>query len=585
MIHKVCRAAKIRQSAKFAAIFSAVLSLAIFNTATTMALSITSVEVEKGPTAGGNEVIIRGDGFLRTVNQQDEIIQLAGATNPNESPYGTVVALTQSGKVYTYGNNQFGSAGTGASCIQPISEDRSGNDMSEPCYYNTPQDITSMFNGNVEKIYQITTSNESSNYRPSATNFAITDSGNVYTWGFMGGAFNNPDTSNPVLVRPTVINELSNKDITNATVDELSGAIVFNSDTHVIIAYSIDDTHAPTWIDLNLSDKLKDGQTIKQMPAAGNFDLIVTNDNHLLQINDDQCIEENSTKSTLETTLPDCVQLTDITNKFGDEVTQARYNYVLNDDGQLYYFNNGIAVSIYSNVDADAPHFTKIFGYYSANDRNESYSGILALFNDGKVYGIGLPNRSYNLSDDYSDKSASPIRVAAIPELNNIRIVNDEAVIRNSAREISYTADKKDRGIVYSSLYDHTPRDANTNSTTAPNTYETTIPLKTTSIQIPTVKAISFGDITTTDFTTVDNNTIKAIVPAHAVGEVDVVLHSIDGDNSNVTLTQGYEYVADTAVGAPNTGLGIITKHPVTILSIGVIIALAFAKATKRRQA
>ena len=53
-----------------------------------MALSITSVEVSQGPTAGGNEVTIRGDGFLRTINQQDKIIQLAGATNPNESPYG-----------------------------------------------------------------------------------------------------------------------------------------------------------------------------------------------------------------------------------------------------------------------------------------------------------------------------------------------------------------------------------------------------------------------------------------------------------------------------------------------------------------
>lgn len=581
MIRKICCAARIRQSAKFIAIFAAVLSLAIFNTATTMALSITSVEVSQGPTAGGNEVTIRGDGFLRTINQQDKIIQLAGATNPNESPYGTVVALTQSGKVYTYGNNQFGSAGTGVSCIQPISEDRSGSDMSEPCYYNTPQDITSMFGGKVNGIYQITTS--FNDYHEIATNFALTDSGDVYTWGATSGTFNDPNTDNPILVRPTIINELSNKDITNATVDELSGTIAFNSDTHVIIAYDTDDAQAPTWIDLDLSSQLKNGQTIKQMPAAGNFDLIVTNDNHLLQINDDQCTEENSTRSTLETTLPDCVQLIDITSRFGKEVTQAHYDYVLNSDGQLYYFYNDMAVSVANNVDAEVPHFTNIFGYYDNYDNSDRYDGVLALSDDGNVYSIGLLIDDYSLLDNDSTRGASPFQVAEIPELSNISVINDAIITRYDGGKISYTTNAESN-IVHSRLWISVPsRSGDSNADTT--FYEATIPLETTSAQIPTVKAISFGDITTTDFTTVDNNTIKAIVPAHAVGKVDVVLHSIDGDNSNVTLTQGYEYVADTAVGAPNTGLGIITKHPVTILSIGVIIALAFAKATKRRQA
>ena len=81
----------------------------------------------------------------------------------------------------------------------------------------------------------------------------LTDSGDVYTWGATSGTFNDPNTDNPILVRPTIINELSNKDITNATVDELSGTIAFNSDTHVIIAYDTDDAQAPTWIDLDLS--------------------------------------------------------------------------------------------------------------------------------------------------------------------------------------------------------------------------------------------------------------------------------------------------------------------------------------------
>ena len=314
--------------------------------------------------------------------------------------------------------------------------------------------------------------------------------------------------------------------------------------------------------------------------------MIVTNDNHLLQINGDQCIEENSAKSTLETTLPDCVQLTDITSRFGKEVAQAHYDYVLNSDGQLYYFDNDMVVSVANNVDAEAPHFTSIFGYYDNYDNGDHYDGVLALSDDGNVYSIGLLTDDRSLLDNDSIRGASPFQVAEIPELNDISIINDAIIIRHDGTKIkiSYTTNTESN-IVHSYLRISVPPSRSENSNADATFYEATIPLETTSTQIPTVKAISFGDVATTDFTTIDNNTIKAIVPAHAVGKVDVVLHSIDGEASNVTLAKSYEYIADTAVGAPNTGLGIITKHPAIVLGIGAIIALAFAKVTKRRQA
>lgn len=60
------------------------------------------------------------------------------------------------------------------------------------------------------------------------------------------------------------------------------------------------------------------------------------------------------------------------------------------------------------------------------------------------------------------------------------------------------------------------------------------------------VKSVAFGGISVSSFNIVDNNTIKAMVPAsHNLqpGKVDVTL--TDTDNQTTTLTKGYEYIAN----------------------------------------
>ena len=69
------------------------------------ALSISSITANSGPTSGGNQITIRGEGFLQQTITTDEIIQVVGATgtdgeNDNSYTPDSVVALTKFGKVY-----------------------------------------------------------------------------------------------------------------------------------------------------------------------------------------------------------------------------------------------------------------------------------------------------------------------------------------------------------------------------------------------------------------------------------------------------------------------------------------------------
>jgi hypothetical protein len=89
---------------------------------------------------------------------------------------GTVIALTQTGKVYAWGNNMYGKVGIGAECT--IVEQGSVKITAEkkpPCYYDKPQDLTKYFGG--EKVVKL------SSYEGYVA-VAITESGKLYYWGW-----------------------------------------------------------------------------------------------------------------------------------------------------------------------------------------------------------------------------------------------------------------------------------------------------------------------------------------------------------------------------------------------------------------
>ncbi len=132
----------------------------------------------------------KAPGAPNTGSQPDPIIQLVhipavinGAINgraenltAKDTDYaGTVMVLTQSGRVFAWGNNYAGSVGVGTAGFKvPYPESVKSRREGHPEYYDTPQEITKYF-GN-DKVVRIG--------RYGRTSVAVTQSGKLYQWGW-----------------------------------------------------------------------------------------------------------------------------------------------------------------------------------------------------------------------------------------------------------------------------------------------------------------------------------------------------------------------------------------------------------------
>ena len=132
----------------------------------------------------------KAPGVPNTGSQPDPIVQLVhipavinGAINGNsenltakDTDYaGTVMVLTQSGRVFAWGNNYAGSVGVGTAGFKvPYPESVKSRREGHPEYYDTPQEITKYF-GN-DKVVRIG--------RYGHTSVAVTQSGKLYQWGW-----------------------------------------------------------------------------------------------------------------------------------------------------------------------------------------------------------------------------------------------------------------------------------------------------------------------------------------------------------------------------------------------------------------
>ena len=132
----------------------------------------------------------KAPGVPNTGSQPDPIIQLVhipavinGAINGDyenltakDTDYaGTVMALTQSGRVFAWGNNYAGSVGVGTAGFKvPYPEFIKSRREGRPEYYDTPQEITKYFGD--DKVVRIG--------RYGRTSVAVTQSGKLYQWGW-----------------------------------------------------------------------------------------------------------------------------------------------------------------------------------------------------------------------------------------------------------------------------------------------------------------------------------------------------------------------------------------------------------------
>lgn len=132
----------------------------------------------------------KAPGVPNTGSQPDPIVQLVhipavinGAINgraenltAKDTDYaGTVMVLTQSGRVFAWGNNYAGSVGVGTAGFKvPYPESVKSRREGHPEYYDTPQEITKYFGD--DKVVRIG--------RYGHTSVAVTQSGKLYQWGW-----------------------------------------------------------------------------------------------------------------------------------------------------------------------------------------------------------------------------------------------------------------------------------------------------------------------------------------------------------------------------------------------------------------
>lgn len=408
------------------------------------ALSISSLSSTSGSVDGGNEITIKGKGFLKSYQKQDKIVQIAGGTKDG---YGTTFTLTESGKVYSYGKNSRGQAGTGASC----NTDTDNLDEA-PCFYKEPQDITSQFNGErVSKIYM---------------NSAITDN-NVYIWG---GDY----------IKPTIVRDLSNKRIIGIGDTPFSSTSLFLDNGIQFNEY-------------NISQYL-DGASIKDYVDG----YVLTSRGSILRFTHNANGDLSFTGN--------------ITDRFEGSVKQL----TAYDNGLLVLSNNGNLSYIAAPYNTPARNITSNVASLTGYDNYGTYF----TKDDGNLYYYnGYSNTLYKYVDSVAVHTYSSHEL----ELSYVSSSNPDEICTIDGGE---------------------PRSVEGHPCT-------TIPLQAYTITEPSIKFLSFGDVTTDKFTIVDDNTLRVTVPRHVAGKVNIKM--TDSDNKTTTLKDGYEYVDGTAKRDPNT--------------------------------
>ncbi len=450
-----------------AAVITGIIGLSQSFSDISSALSISSLSSTSGSIDGGNEITIKGKGFLKTVDKQDKITQIVGGTT---EPDGTVFAITENGRVYSYGDNRYGHAGTGVACNDEVDY------YKEPCFYNEPQDITDKFNGErVNKIYN---------------GVAITDK-HVYRWG------------NDYL-SPTIIPELTGRQIIGigSTYDAAF------SDTSI---YFLNYIYQQNKLTVKVNDGIDissylNGATIKDLASDKQNSYILTSKGSLLQLTVNDAKEVTSYNDIAEKFGTSVKQLGLLENALGDNCL-----LVLTGDGKLIMKQSD--ASLYYIAD----NVSSIVGCYF------DYVQLYFTKNDGGLYYFDEYERPGNEVHSYSTG------------------VDDIAIHTDGGDGVSFIQNTNpdkicSRAMIPSSIDDYKPC--------------VTIPLQSYKATEPSIKSLSFGDVTTDKFTIVDDNTLKVTVPRHVAGKVNVKM--TDSDNKSTTLKDGYEYVDGTAKRDPN---------------------------------
>ena len=327
---------------------------------------------------------------------------------------GTTVVLTESGKVYAWGNNIHGEVGNGAQCYSTLNK-------KPPCYYSDPQDITRYFEGN--KIVKL------ANY--DSILVAITDSGKMYYWGHDG-----------TISHPVILKELSPYHIIgfgrgegiflnvpykylDKLSDNKSGYLAFSKDTIFALDYDEYDSNRVDWLRYHDEEKNRikprlNGATILDVdhikhrtPTAdkpesdkGGY-YVLTSNHKLLKVLKDGTTNE--------------ITNAEIKKRGGFKQLSYTGHYAIDMQGGLWSYGHGdgndpIHDMAKMTAGGKLPHLDSFF----------STIGPVTRGADGVIYAITDTHIDTNPSGYFLGRTVEPVKIGSFLSKQKIKLLSGE---------------------------------------------------------------------------------------------------------------------------------------------------------------
>lgn len=318
---------------------------------------------------------------------------------------GTTVVLTESGKLYAWGNNIAGGVGNDTDYGATYNKKPSA-------YYSNPQDITRFFNG--DKIVKLV-----NHYHTFA---AITSSGKVYYWGHRLS-----DKDKKPIIHPVALSELSpyhiigfGRDIDSGNgngsssyvashPDNMSDYLAFSKDTIFALNYDLDTNRLQYHDEAKnrIKPRLSSGITILDVdhikhrtPTAGEPEpdkggyYTLTSDHKLLRV-----LEDGTTSE---------ITNSEIKKRGGFKQLSYAGHYAIDRQGGLWYYgyregNDSIHDMTKISTSGKLPHLDSFFNVL----------GPVARGADGAIYAI--TDTHINRPGQYFvGRSVDPINVGTL---------------------------------------------------------------------------------------------------------------------------------------------------------------------------
>ena len=331
---------------------------------------------------------------------------------------GTTVVLTESGKVYAWGNNIHGEVGNNTHCYSTLNK-------KPPCYYSDPQDITRYFEGN--KIVKL------ANY--DSILVAITDSGKMYHWGHDG-----------TISHPVILKELSPYHIIgfgrgegiflngpykylDKLSDNESGYLAFSKDTIFALDYDVYDSNRVDWLRYHDEEKNRikpklNGATIldvdhikhrtptadKPEPDKGGY-YVLTSNHKLLKV-----LEDGTTNE---------ITNAEIKKRGGFKQLSYTGHYAIDMQGGLWSYGHGdgndpIHDMAKMTAGGKLPHLDSFF----------STIGPVTRGADGVIYAITDTHIDTNPSGYFLGRTVEPVKIGSFLSKQKIKLLSGEIETR-----------------------------------------------------------------------------------------------------------------------------------------------------------